>query len=241
MFEITDLHNHSLYGLDDGADTRDMMIDMLNASYESGVRSICFTPHYFNSDDDCTPDRIQEVLCEAREYCEKNLNGMKLYEGSEITYHYDSVDSLSQGRILTLGGSRYVLLDFMDTPEIRSIVMGVERLLNSGYIPVVAHIERYQDLYGRLDVVRRISDSGAVIQINAHSLFRGLMSRTRRQCLKLFSEGLVDVVSSDAHDPEFRPPELKRAAELVISKFGYEYAEEVFCTNPQNILTNQRL
>lgn len=241
MFEITDLHNHSLFELDDGADSRETTFAMLRASYDSGVRSICFTPHYFTSKNNCTPQQIAEHLACAEEYCREYLPEMKLYAGSEVSYHYDCVDAISDGRVLTLAGSRYILLDFMGTPDARSVVKGVERLVNSGYIPVVAHIERYAELFGRLEDVRRISDLGAVIQINAKSLLKGFMSASRRQCMKLFAEGLVDLVASDAHDLQQRPPDMKKAVELVISKFGYNYAEEVFCTVPQKILSNQRV
>ena len=133
------------------------------------------------------------------------------------------------------------MLDFLQTSDVRSVVMGVERLLNSGYIPIVAHIERYSAFYGRMEDVHRISDSGAIIQINASSLFHGLLSATRRQCMKLFSEGLVDVVASDAHGLDSRNPILDRAAEFVISKISYDYAEDVFNRIPRKILKNERI
>ena len=82
---------------------------------------------------------------------------------------------------------------------------------------------------------------GAVMQINASSLFKGLISPRRKQCLRLLSEELVDIVASDAHDFQMRPPELKKAAELIVSKFGYEYAEALFSINSDKIILNERL
>ena len=119
--------------------------------------------------------------------------------------------------------------------------MGVERLLNLGYIPIVAHVERYPCLYGKLDSVHRISDAGAVIQVNAGSLFDGLFSKARKQCLKLLSEGVVDVVASDAHNLSSRSPTIGAAAKYVVSKFGYDYAETIFSIVPEKIISNQRL
>jgi protein-tyrosine phosphatase len=242
MFDITDLHNHSLFDLDDGAESYDMMCRMIEESYASGVRHICFTPHYLNADAcDCTLSQIADRLRKAREYCEKNLPDMRLSAGSEMVYHYDFIDSIEQKKLLTLANSRYVLTDFLATPDARSIVSGVERMLSSGYVPVVAHVERYSCLYDKVDVIRRMCEAGAIIQINAGSLFLRLFSKRRRLCYRLLSEGLVDVVASDAHDLTFRGPSLKKAVELVISKFGIEYAEYLFNVIPQKIISNQRL
>lgn len=242
MFEITDLHNHSLCGLDDGADSFETMCGMIEMSYNSGVRCICFTPHYDNvKDNDCTPTQIMESYRLAREYCDNNFPDMRLFVGSEMTYHFDCIDSLSEKKLLTIANSRYVLTDFLRTHDVRGIIHGLERLLNCGYIPIVAHVERYPCLFGRIDDIRRMSMLGAVIQINASSLFFGLMSKTRRQCLKLLGEEIVDVVASDAHNLSTRSSDLKKAAEFVISKFGYQYAERVFRENPEQIISDRRL
>lgn len=242
MFEITDLHNHSLFDLDDGADSYETMCRMIDMSYESGVRHICFTPHYFNVEKgDCSPEQIEERFAKAREYCGKQYPDMGLSLGSEMIYHYDCIDSIKQKKLFTLAGSRYVLTDFLATLDAKSIASGVERILNSGYVPVVAHVERYTCLYGKIDLIRRMSEAGAVIQINAGSLFLGFFSKRRQLCMKLLSEGLVDVIASDAHGDTVRTPELKSAVKLVISKFGSDYAEYLFNTVPQKIISNQRL
>ena len=242
MFEMTDLHNHSLFELDDGADSYETMCRMIDLSYESGVRHICFTPHYFNEDNgDCSIEQIENRFAKAREYCEKQYPDMGLSLGSEMIYHYDCIDSIKQKKLFTLAGSRYVLTDFLATFDAKSIASGVERILNSGYVPVVAHVERYFCLYGKIDIIQRMSEAGAVIQMNAGSLFHGFFSKRRRLCMKLLSEGLVDVIASDAHGDTVRTPELKKAAELVMSKFGRDYAEYLFSTVPQKIISNQRL
>ena len=236
MFDIIDIHNHSLCGLDDGAESYETMCDMLELSYQSGVRGICFTPHYGNSDIDCTPAAVEAVFKQASDYCSKYIPDMRLYIGSEMNYHYDCIDSISEKKMFTLANSKYVLTDFLSTPDVRGIIIGVQRLLNCGYVPVIAHIERYPCLFGRLEDIRRISMLGAIIQINA-----GLMSKRRHQCMKLLSEGLVDIVASDTHNLSTRPPVLKECANYIISKFGYEYAEQIFYENPERIIFDRRI
>lgn len=242
MFDIIDMHNHSLCGLDDGADSYETMCRMLETSYQSGVRGICFTPHYSNSPgDDCTPAEIEESFKLASEYCGKHMPDMRLYIGSEMIYHYDCIDSISEKKLFTMANSKYVLTDFLSVLDARGIIMGLQRLLNCGFIPIIAHIERYPCLFGRIEDIKRMSMLGAVIQINAGSLNAGLMSKIRRQCVKLLREGLVDIVASDAHNLSTRPPFLKESAEFVISKFGYGYAEQIFYENPERVISDRRL
>jgi protein-tyrosine phosphatase len=242
MFDIVDIHNHSLYGLDDGADSYETMCGMIDASYSSGVRHICFTPHYFNvGDRDCTPEMIKKSFGEAVEYCKEKYPDMILDVGSEMIYHFDCGVALSSKKLFTIADSRYVLVDFLATPDARGIVLGTERLLNLGYIPIVAHVERYPCLWNKIDKIRHMSELGAVIQINAASLSGGLFSKSKRQCVKLLSQELVDVVASDAHDLTERTPNLEAAVKFVISKFGEEYAEHIFSTVPKKIISNQRI
>lgn len=242
MFEITDIHNHSLFGLDDGANSYETMCRMLEQSYYSGVRCVCFTPHFLNmGENDCTPEKLRAVFDKASEHCAKYMPDLRLFYGMEISYHFDCVDALADGTALTIANSRYVLVDFFSTNDARGIRVGVERLINRGYIPIIAHVERYPCLWGRIEDIRRLSMMGAVIQINVGSLFDGLMSKRRRLCMKLLSEGVVDVVASDAHNTSSRSPELKKAAELLISKFGYAYAEQLLSENPKKIISDTRL
>jgi len=242
MFDIVDLHNHSLYGLDDGADSYEKMCQMIDCSYRNGVRHICFTPHYHNiGNRDCTPEKIGAVYNEARRYCAEHYPDLRLSVGSEMVYHFDCIDAIAEKRVLTLSESRYVLTDFLASPDARGIMMGVERLLGCGYFPVVAHVERYDCLLGKVDEVRRLSDAGAVIQINAGSLNGGIFSKKRKFCMKLLEEELVDVVASDAHNTDSRPPSLDFALKTVVSKFGEEYAERIFRLIPEKIMSNQRM
>ena len=166
---------------------------------------------------------------------------MTLDVGSEMIYHFDCGVALSSKKLFTIADSRYVLVDFLATPDARGIVLGTERLLNLGYIPIVAHVERYPCRWNKIDKIRHMSELGAVIQINAASLSGGLFSKSKRQCVKLLSQELVDVVASDAHGLTERTPSLEAAVKFVISKFGEEYAEHIFSTVPKKIISNQRI
>lgn len=242
MFEMIDMHNHGLFGLDDGAKSYEVMCDMIKTSYNCGVRTICFTPHAQDlRGNELDMELTHKTFELARDYCKNEYPDLNVYLGTELLYHYECVDAIASGRALTMNGSRYVLVDFMMTPDVRSIRIGNERLLNSGYRPIIAHIERYPCFYGKLDLIKALKEAGAIIQINSAALLDGMFSRMRRWCLRLISNGLVDVISSDAHNIGIRNPDMSGALALVRSKFGDEVAKDLFFENGKKILNNENI
>ena len=108
----------------------------------------------------------------------------------------------------------------------------------AGYIPVVAHVERYECLrdIGRIE---DLQEMGALIQINADSVL-GIDGRMfKRYTKKLLKAGLVDVIGSDSHGTKERVCNLKKCYEYVAKKYGEDYAEEIMHTTPENILNGR--
>ena len=76
---------------------------------------------------------------------------------------------------------------------------------------------------------------GAVIQMNASSILK----RHRQPLVKrLLRYKEVDVIASDTHNLEIRPPLIKAAYREVSHKYGKEYADKLFIINPGKILGN---
>ena len=109
-------------------------------------------------------------------------------------------------------------------------------LLTGGYIPVIAHFERYTNVHDRVGYVKKLMENGAVIQVNAMSLFLGKLSPIGYTARRLLSAGLIDVIASDGHNTGARPPRLSQAYEFVCDKCDAFYAEQLFSINPERIL-----
>ncbi len=116
------------------------------------------------------------------------------------------------------------------------MIAGLRNVLNVGIRPVFAHIERYPALAKDLNTVREMRTAGIRIQLDAASVLGkfGLLCRLRS--LKLLSEGLADIVASDAHGIEKRPILLKQAFEVIREKYTEDYAEKLFWSNPAELL-----
>ena len=83
---FADIHSHFLYGIDDGARTRQEMEAMLDAAHEDGICRLYATPHAVLGVRPFDAGMCAQRLEEAREYCRQRGYGMQLYMGAELMY-----------------------------------------------------------------------------------------------------------------------------------------------------------
>jgi len=201
-----DLHSHMLCCVDDGASNPTEMYEMLEASYNDGARAICLTPHFSPYLYGDTFEASQEAFALLKEYASRTHPDLSLFLGHELGYYGGCLDALHSGRCRSLAGSRYVLIDFPERAEFFEIDNAVDLLLRDGYVPVLAHTERYVALQKRLPWIDFFIDNGGVVQINASSAVGDWGPDIQKQWVTLVQKGLVHVISSDAHDLSVRPP-----------------------------------
>ena len=199
MSGFADYHAHFVYGVDDGAQTREEMYAMLDAAVQDGVSRLYATSH-------CTPgmERFpQEVydrhLSLAREYCRAKGYALTLESGAELLYTPAAAYAAAEHTLPTLGGTDWVLLEFVPDIKARELETALQQITSAGYHILLAHIERYPCLAkGRL--LARVREQYDVrCQVNASTLLDcGFWQR--RQLEHWLKAGWVDAVSSDAHN-----------------------------------------
>jgi protein-tyrosine phosphatase len=225
-------------GVDDGARNVKMMEQMIDASYESGVRVICMTPHHNPEYFECPMEAILEGYTAAVSYAESKYPDMRVFLGQEIYCHHDSVNELLSGECLSLNNTRNVLLEFGPFDDKSAIYSGVTRFLTSGFIPVIAHVERYSAMRSAKKEIAELRGMGARVQVNAASVIGKRGFFVKRFVMSLIKKGLVDVVADDSHDLDLKRPCLGEAFKVISDKFGSEVAECLFCKNPIRVLSN---
>ena len=235
---FSDIHIHALYGVDDGAETREEMLGIVGSAYRDGTRYMCLTPHYHPGYYGRNEERTAKAFEQLSEYSAEHYPDLRLYLGNELHYMDGAVEWLHRGDCRTMNGTRYVLVDFSDHEPLNRIRLGLDRLLNGGYRPILAHAERYASIGGRLDEVRAMMQSGVLIQLDAQSLLGGFGLRIRMQSRKLLEAGLADIVSSDAHDMTSRPPAMSECHDFIEKRYGGAYADALCRSNAIQLLTD---
>lgn len=235
--KLCNIHTHALWGLDDGAKSIEETLDMLGAMYASGVDTVCLTPHFdpvggFDTDIGDVSSRFSEL----RTAVGQKLPDLHLSLGEEVFFHVDIVKNLTSGVCLSLNGSRSVLLEFGPRESLSEIVSGVEKLLTSGFIPIIAHTERYLALVKNRRELLRLKDAGAMVQLNASSVCGKNGFAVRRVTDRLIRMGIADAVADDSHNMTDRAPDLADAERYVRRKFGDAACARLFCDGPREIL-----
>ena len=110
-----------------------------------------------------------------------------------------------------------------------------EELILHGYIPVIAHVERYRCMVENLDLAAELQDMGAMIQMNADAILGLEGWGSKRYCKKMLQEELVDIVASDSHGIAERVNHMRKCYEVIAKKFGEDYAKELMHDNPIKI------
>lgn len=235
---MVDIHSHILYGVDDGAESLEEAAAMLKEAKRQGISSVVLTPHYRYGMFSFPAEQIKKHFYQLNSYAE-NI-GIKLYLGTE--YHIDSqcVARLRQGRCLTLAGSPYVLAEFSYRTTCKFMRNSVNELLTYGYIPVIAHVERYRELRSHPGYIEELRELGAWIQVNADAVLGKEGRNTKRFTKKLLKKDWVDVIASDSHGIQKRKCHMKECRDYIIKKYGEEKAKKLFEKNPSRIIEKLR-
>ena len=234
---IIDLHCHILPYVDDGSVTKEEADALLDMFVSQGVRAICCTPHLRKGMFETSDEDIKEQFAQLKQRAADRGINVRFFLSRE--YHADALflKHMKNDDLLSLGKRKTVLIEFSHAHTEDNIRNCIKRIKKFGYRPLIAHLERYPALYNDLDAVEELIRLGARIQVNAGSI---LGHEGRKQAVwvrKLLRAGLVHIVASDAHDTEYRPPELEKCFQYLEKRYGHEYAYNLMYRNPKKILT----
>lgn len=224
--KFSDIHSHFVYGMDDGAQTAQDMEAMLDAAVADGVGCLIATPHITPGLHPFNEDRFWRHLLEARAYCQIRGYSLNLYAGAEVLYTPALEHYMSRHALPTLANSQKVLLEFAPAISFTEIASAVDLLDRSGYVPILAHIERYKALSG-LNIYRLKKQHSVLYQVNCSAVIDGEGLFKDMQLRRWFRDELIDHVASDSHNCRLRKTRMKSAFTILSKRFGVEYARHL--------------
>lgn len=202
-YPMVDLHSHVLPGVDDGAQDIDEAVAALRALEEEGVGTVAATPHFRASILE-RPGHEGDTLRRFDEAWERLLGarddaglGIEVTRGCEFRLDAPGVD-LSDAR-LRLGGTRYALVEFASFQLPAFAGNQLERVREGGWMPLLAHPERYAGVESALDEVERWLSEGVLLQVNARSLTGTYGPEAERVARELLRRGWACCLASDYH------------------------------------------
>ena len=142
---MIDIHNHILPNIDDGSKSFEESINILKQAYESGVTDIIVTPHFILGSSYSSKVKDNEtILKELKNKLKLENININLYLGNEIFVENNMLELLKSKSVTSLNKSRYVLFELPMNNNFKGLKDLLFNLQVNGYIPVIAHPERYR-------------------------------------------------------------------------------------------------
>ncbi len=239
MNHWVDIHSHILPAVDDGSVSMKQTRNMLRIAYEEGINYIIATPHYGvgcrNPDQEELLDKLELVRQEAKQIDET----FRIELGNELYFSDDIIEHLRKKKALTLAGTRYILVEFASCEDYGIMKTGLHRLLIYGYLPILAHVERYECLYQNYEGIYDMIRLGVYMQMNISSIIGRSSDRKVAYCRKLIDYELIHILSTDSHSDYNRAPRMKEGLSILQKKYSECVTNKLLVENTLKLLNNQ--
>lgn len=235
---MIDLHCHLLPGIDDGAQTLEQSLAMARIAVADGIHTLACTPHIY-------PGMYMNDgpgIAHARKRLQAELDHrgipLKLVVGADVHLVPGLLDGLRCGRVPTLNGSRYFLLEPSHTTPPPRLEASVLELIEAGYTPIVTHPERLAWVESHYAVFVRLIGQGAWMQLTAGALTGVFGQRARYWGERFLAEGHTHLLATDAHTTGRRLPRLTPGLEVARRLVGDEEARRLVVDRPAAVLND---
>lgn len=240
---MIDIHTHVLPGIDDGASSMDEALELLMMAENSGVKTLVTTPHCNipGEFDNYVSEDLERLWRHLAAEAERTGIGLRLCRGMEVFATDDLPELLSAGRVWTLNGTRYFLVefDFGEEPDYCHLIL--QKCRERGFQPIIAHPERYYFLQEDPEIAYEWCRLGYGLQLNKGSLLGRFGQQTGETAHLLMDHGLAACVASDAHSPYLRSTHMGEIRDYLTDEYGEDYARLLLEENPSRILTGKQL
>lgn len=190
----SDVHSHILYGVDDGVQTIEESLKILEKLEEIGIKTLWCTPHI-----------MEEIPNETKFLKERFLQLTQAYKGKiqlnlSAEYMIDTLfyKRLSEKDLIAHGELKNQLLvetSYFNPPL--NLSQTFKDIYSAGYYPLLAHPERY--VYMTEEDYIKLKSDGIRFQLNLLSL-KGMYGKVAQKKAEwILSKNFYDQVGSDIH------------------------------------------
>lgn len=236
---MIDIHCHILPGVDDGSKNLEDSLEMARIAQSEGIKTIINTSHYSPDFDWVVGEKLLEELVNFNNTLKENNIDVEVLIGNELYYNDNLLEYIDKKEFYTLNKSKYVLIEFSPISFPKNLCDVVYELKIRGYIPILAHVERYQEVQDNPKLIQEAIKEGALIQVNTSSVIGKGPSEANKSCDELLRQNRVHFIGTDAHGSNRRRPLIKEAYEYVSKKYGEDRANRLFLDNPSCVKNNE--
>ena len=237
--KIVDFHSHILPAIDDGSRSIEESLALLKEEKSQGIDVVVATPHFYPQHD--TPEKFlarrDAAYRNLLKEISKDDNLPQIIQGAEV-YYFKGIGQWEGLKKLAIEGTDYILIEMPMgkwTDRMYDDIYDIYR--SQGLIPIIAHLDRYINIFNVKGIVSKLEELNVIIQANA-SFFN--KKSTRKLALKLIKKSVINIIGSDCHNMTTRKPNIKQAVDAIVQQLGEEYIKNINNTEEKilhNIIT----
>lgn len=239
---MIDIHCHILPDFDDGSSCLEESLDMARLAAASGTEGVVATPHFRGEASSLRDlnDLVERLVKLQNAVAQEGLP-LTIYPGAEILCLPETPYLGTQGKLPTIGDSNYLLTEFYFDESASFIEETLEQLSSQGYIPVIAHPERYAAVQQNPRLARRWFATGYVLQLNKGSALGAFGSLAQQTAYQMLRDGVIHVIASDAHGALRRTPHMGEIRQWCRTNLGEHYTGILLDENPARLVSGNRM
>ena len=196
--EYIDIHSHILPNIDDGSKSIHETSSLLEEMALIGINKCIVTPHTMPNIWDNSTDFIQQTFLNTKGQLPKNLDQMLHRFSSEYMMDETFIERLQKEKLLVIKDTIVLVeMSYLNpTVDLKNILF---QLQMKGYIPLLAHPERYLYYHNSKQDYFRLKELGCLFQLNLLSTVGYYGKSVATIADFLLANNLIDFVGSDIH------------------------------------------
>lgn len=227
---MTDIHCHLIYDVDDGSRDIKESVILLKKMKNVGFDNVIITPHYIENSEYNSENTEKLVkLKNIKATLKRNKIDINVYLGNEIFISENIVKDIKDNKIYPLNNSKYLLIEFPFHNEILNLEDFLYEIKINGFIPIIAHPERYDSFKHDYSIVKKLKEEGILFQSNYSSILGYYGKHAKKLMKKMLKDKYIEYLGTDLHRKEktFVIDNFKKIQKKIRKITGKKYYAEI--------------
>ena len=198
-FLRNDIHSHLIPGIDDGSPEMETTIVLLKKFIDLGYKKVITTPHVMSDYYKNNPEIILSGLNNVRKEIKKQNLNIEIEAAAEYNLEPEFEKLLDDGKLLSFGAEKFLLFELSFFDEPLRLNETIWKMIEKGFRPVLAHVERYGYWHNNYDKVEEMINRGVKLQLNIGSVTGAYGPEVKKFAERLIKDEIIEFVGSDCH------------------------------------------